>query len=383
MIRMIVEPPRLVLVFITLLSLVLVEGCASAPKPIEPRRPGESSMHIQETEVAFTVHKPSDPVPARVRGTVFYTQRFDPHKHRAVLLLHGGTLDRRFWDGFKIPGALRFAAELARQSDTAVFTVDRLGYGESPYDGGPGSGFKVTPDTNVETIHEIVAQIRKGSYEVLDGPVPPQGATGVVLGGQSFGAALIELYATRHQDIDGLMPFGWSNQMLPGASVSMFVKMLNEVVTPQLNAGADYIYFFPPEKTNYSKYCEQAVYHVPGVDPDILTQACANGLHNRIPVGEFIGVQPMAKEITANISKVGAIPVLFMFGRHDNMVPGPEWGGLSGEDVDVITPEIAHWRAKCKCKLSVYVIEDTSHDFPLHKSAESTVKEMSKWLKSF
>ena len=98
---------------------------------------------------------PGDPVPATLRGTVFYTQRFDPHQHRAVLLLHGGTLDRRFWDGFKIPGALRFAAELARQSDTAVFTVDRLGYGESPYDRGPGSGFKVTPDTYVETTHEI------------------------------------------------------------------------------------------------------------------------------------------------------------------------------------------------------------------------------------
>ena len=91
----------------------------------------------------------------------------------------------------------------------------------------------------------------------------------------------------------------------------------------------------------------------------------------------------MKEEISANISKIAASPVLFMFGRQDNMVPGPEWGGLGGEDVDVITPEIAHWRAKCKCKLSVYVIEDTSHDFPLHKSAESTVNEMSKWLKSF
>ena len=91
----------------------------------------------------------------------------------------------------------------------------------------------------------------------------------------------------------------------------------------------------------------------------------------------------MAEEITANISKVGPIPVLFMFGRQDNMVPGPEWGGLEGNDVDIMTPEIAHWKANCKCRFSVYVIEDTSHDFPLHKSAERTVKEMSKWLKSF
>ena len=342
-------------------------------------------MRTSEAEVAFTVHNPGDPVPATLRGTVFYTQKFDPGQHRAVLLLHGGTLDRRFWDGFKIPGALRFAAELAYHSDTAVFTVDRLGYAESPYDRGPGSGFKLTPDTSVETTHETIAQIRGGSYEVLGGPTPPQGAAGVVLGGQSMGAAVSTLYATRYQDIDGLAPFGWSSQMLvlPGASSSMFVKILNEVVTPQLNAGADYLYFFPPEETNYSNYCQQAVYYVPGMDPDILTQACANGLHNRIPAGELIGVRPMAEEITANISKVGPIPVLFMFARQDNMVPGPEWGGLEGNDVDVMTPEIAHWQANSKCRFSVYVVEQTSHDFPLHKSAARTVEMMSKWLKSF
>jgi hypothetical protein len=171
--------------------------------------------------------------------------------------------------------------------------------------------------------------------------------------------------------------------VLPGASSSMFVKILNEVVTPQLNAGADDIYFFPPEENNYSKYCEQAVYHVPGVDPDILTHACANGLHNQIPAGELIGAQAMAEESTANISKVGPIPVLFMFARQDNMVPGPEWGGLEGNDVEIMTPEIEDWKANSTSRFSVYVIEETSHDFPLHKSAERTVKEMSRWLRSF
>ena len=231
----------------------------------------------------------------------------------------------------------------------------------------------------------MIAQIREGSYEVLDGPAPPRGAAGIVLGGQSMGAAIIELYATRYQDVDGLMPFGWSNQMfvLPGASSSMIVKILNEVVTPQLNTGADYIDFFPAEESNYSRYCEQAVYHVPGVDPDILTQACANGLHNQVPVGEFMGAQPMAEEITANLSKVGPIPVLFMYARQDNMVPGPQWGGLDGNDVDVMTPEMAHWKAHSRSTLSVHVIKETSHDFSLHKSAERTVQEMSRWLKSF
>ena len=125
------------------------------------------------------------------------------------------------------------------------------------------------------------------------------------------------------------------------------------------------------------------MYCVPGVNPDILTQACANGLHNRVPAGEFIGARAMAEEINANIAKVGPIPVLFMYARQDNMAPGPQWGGLEGNDVDVMTPEIAHWKANSKCRLLVYVIEETSHDFPLHKSAERTVQEMSRWLKSF
>ena len=49
-------------------------------------------MRTSEAELAFTVHNPGDPVPATLRGTVFYTPRFDPSQHRAVLLLHGGTL---------------------------------------------------------------------------------------------------------------------------------------------------------------------------------------------------------------------------------------------------------------------------------------------------
>ena len=54
-----------------------------------------------------------------------------------------------------------------------------------------------------------------------------------------------------------------------------------------------------------------------------------------------------------------------MYARQDSMVPGPEWGGLEGNDVDVMTPEIAHWKATSKTRFSVYVIEETSHDFPL------------------
>ena len=48
-----------------------------------------------------------------------------------------------------------------------------------------------------------------------------------------------------------------------------------------------------------------------------------------------------------------------------------------------MTPEIAHWKANSRCRFSVYVVEQTSHDFPLHKSAARTVEVMSTWLRSF
>ena len=71
---------------------------------------------------------------------------------------------------------------------------------------------------------------------------------------------------------------------LPGAKNSMFVKILNEVVTPQLDAGADYIYLFPPEE-NGSQYCEQAVYHAPGMEPDILARASPTAFTIGYPLG--------------------------------------------------------------------------------------------------
>jgi pimeloyl-ACP methyl ester carboxylesterase len=70
------------------------------------------------------------------------------------------------------------------------------------------------------------------------------------------------------------------------------------------------------------------------------------------------GARPLVMSFTPpgqpTPSQVAPIPVLFMFARQDNMVPGPQWGGLEGNDVDVMTPEIAHWEANSKWRLSVY-----------------------------
>ena len=67
------------------------------------------------------------------------------------------------------------------------------------------------------------------------------------------------------------------------------------------------------------------------------------------------------------------------------MVPGRSglaWGGRMWTSLRRRS-RIGERTANVGFQYLIYGIEDTSHDFPLHKSAEKTVKEMSKWLKSF
>jgi hypothetical protein len=114
-------------------------------------------------------------------------------------------------------------------------------------------------------------------------------------------------------------------------------------------------------------------------DDDVLAEACSNGYHNTLPAGELFGVNAMTAEIRANVGNVD-VPVLLMFAREDNMVPGPGWGGFSANDADVVTPEIEMWENGCNCDVTVHTIRRTSHDFPLHRSANRTADRMARWL---
>jgi DNA-binding NarL/FixJ family response regulator len=192
---------------------------------------------ITAEDVCFSVNNIGDPIPSTVRGTLFRSQKRPRSRATALLLQHGAVSERSAWSGGApaIEGTHDTARSLAKEG-YAVFAIDRLGYGESRYQRPPGSGLLLTPDGYIEMTHQMVGQIRAGSYTDCAGEAAGRGAARVVLSGFSSGAAIVEGYATRYHDIDGIIPMAWSNQ----PQLSAAFQSLVFVLVPQLAAGRDY-----------------------------------------------------------------------------------------------------------------------------------------------
>ena len=90
-----------------------------------------------------------------------------------------------------------------------VFAIDRLGYGDRHYERLSGSGSLLTPDGYIE----MTTRWSPGSAPARTpiAQASPQAATPparpVWL---QLGAAIVEGFATRHHDIDGMIPMSWS-----------------------------------------------------------------------------------------------------------------------------------------------------------------------------
>jgi pimeloyl-ACP methyl ester carboxylesterase len=321
-------------------------------------------------DVCFTVNNIGDPIPSTVRGTLF--------RSTALLLQHGAVSERSAWSGGApaIEGTHDMARSLARKG-YSVFAIDRLGYGGSRYERPPGSGLLLTPDGYVEMTHQMVTQIRAGSYTDCAGETAGRGAARVVLSGFSSGAAIVEGYATRHHDIDGIIPMAWSNQ--PELSAA-FQSLVFDVLVPQLAAGRDYVEFFLDGADGYSESCERTFFYVPGVRDHALEQLCGRDYYTETafptPSGEA-GIQALQANTIATIGNVGPTPVLLVFSDRDALFPGPDHHGT---DPDLVTPEIAMWRNGCTCEASVCIQPNAGHVGLFHRTSEQLTNRILEWL---
>jgi pimeloyl-ACP methyl ester carboxylesterase len=354
-----------------LVVVVLAALLLSGPKASAFER-GRVVTHVRGAPVCFTVNNLGDPVPSTVRGTLFRSRKRS--RSTALLLQHGAVSERSAWSGGRpvIKGTHDMARSLARKG-YAVFAVDRLGYGDSPYERTPGSGLLLTPDGYIEMTHQMVAHIRSGSYTDCAGRPTGRGAARVVLSGFSSGAAIVEGYATRHHDIDGIIPMAWSNQ----PQLSAAFRELVGVLAPQLAAGRDYVEFFLDGADGYSEFCERFLFHPPGMKANALERLCGPDYYAETawptPGGEGLNLNVPA----ASIGNVDPTPVLLVFSDRDAAFPGP---AHRGADPDVVTPEIAMWRNGCNCEVSVYVQPNAGHAGVFHKSSKRVTHRVLRWL---
>lgn len=333
---------------------------------------------ITAEEVCFSVSNIGDPIPSTVRGTFFRSQKKPRSSSTALLLQHGAVSERSAWSGGApvIEGTHDTAGALAGKG-YSVFAIDRLGYGESRYERPPGSGSLLSPDGYIEMTHQMVGQISAGSYTDCAGGAAGRGAARIVLSGFSSGAGIVEGYATRYHDIDGIIPMAWSNQPQLSAAFQEIVG----VVVPQLAAGRDYLELIVDGGDGYSESCERAFFYLPGVREDALERLCGRGYYAQTawptPSGEGANLPALQANTAAKIGNVGRTPALLVFPERDALFPGPDHRRA---DPDLVTPEIAMWRNGCNCEASVYIQPNAGHVGLFHKTSKQLTDRILEWL---
>ena len=94
------------------------------------------------------------------------------------------------------------------------------------------------------------------------------------------------------------------------------------------------------------------------------------------PSGEA-GTPALQAATIATIGNVGPTPVLLVFSDRDAAFPGPDHRGT---DPDVVRPEIAMWRNRCNCRVSVYIQPNAGHVGLFHRTSKQLTDRILDWL---
>jgi pimeloyl-ACP methyl ester carboxylesterase len=353
---------------------------------------------LTRTTVCFTVHNGTDPVPARLTGTLYLGgQAFDASTP-VIIAVHGAGGDRSVWDVGMSP-SLSWATPLVQhslapklaQAGYAVISYDRLGYGQSPYL--TGTGYDITAENHLAMLREVVTQVKGGSYDLqtgdscaTTGSAPAFGSNTIVLTGHSYGGFMVSSYAGLYHDVAAIIPMGSSTS---GFSNELFNNLFGPWVGPQLQQH-DYFKFFPPGSSGVSDSCLRFHFYVEGADADVYNTVCDNDAIGvdpilLIPSGEIITLGQFALGDTRErIKTIGDIPVLLAYADHDRHFKGPE--EATAGDPDVQTAELQYYQENCGCDVSLFTQQNSGHMFFWHRTANQTssyvVDYVINWLSS-
>jgi pimeloyl-ACP methyl ester carboxylesterase len=389
--------PRLVSYLGILTLAVLGGGCGGSPDGTAttrqslvhlPKARGPNPVGVKTDTVCFSVHNPGDPVPIPITATRFSQRSFSALRadDPVILLLHGAVETRAIFDGGEagIAVASSFARRLAKEGYLVV-TVDRAGYGDSPYERGLGAGFSLTFNSYVEMTHEIVTQLHEGSYTAKVGSTCGGGAavglasSSVILAGHSIAGGESMLYAARYHDIDALISLAWNNTGLASIPTGFFVNW----IVPQFLQGFDYVTFFRPGPGPVSSDCVLGFFSRPLADtavaPRVIAAECANENLKTAPSGELAGTAGLRAANLASLEGVGPTPALLAFADLDTMVVGEN---NPVGDPDYSGQEVSLWQQRCNCDVSSYTQPRAGHAMFLTETMPELVDNVARWLAS-
>jgi hypothetical protein len=165
----------------------------------------DASFRVQNTNTSG-VPCPSDNAAYTVHGHLVGPQSVlaGPPPRAVTVYLSGEDAGESNWRLTAVPG-YDWPAQMARLGHVSL-TFDMLGYGASGHPDGDQSCW----GSQADVAHQIIAQLRKGTYAVGGGL--PVKFTTVVLAGHDAGGAIAEIEAYSYKDIDGLALVTYADQ---------------------------------------------------------------------------------------------------------------------------------------------------------------------------
>jgi len=220
-----------------------------------------------------------------------------------TVYIHGTNTGEWIW---RVPAAdgVSFVAGQAGRGHASV-TIDRLGYGASDHP----NGFASCTGAHADIVHQIVGQLRAGSYHVDDA-----GATRfsrVFLAGHSSGALVAEIDAYSFHDVDGVVSLAWAAVGLtPDTSRRFFTAYQQCLPTARTPDRPDdgYVSFDGSREDFLAGGLSAAA------SPAVV--AAVAPLYAAAPCG-VMASEPMA--ILRDLTRISGVdvPVFLVFGAHD------------------------------------------------------------------
>ena len=214
------------------------------------------------------------------------------------------------WRFRAVPG-YDHAMEMAKLGFTSL-TLDPLGYGSSDHPDGNAVCFGSQADMN----HQIVQQLRRGSYATERGPSWP--FSKVLVSGRDVGVLIAVIHAYSWDDIDGISNHVAAHQGLTPWILQIFAERGAECTQgghgwnePKGTSphGGNYVYFGPPDDE-----FRTALFYSKRADRRVIDAVIA--LRNANPCAMVNNTFPAGVVDKARMSEID-VPVLLAF-------PGPE-----------------------------------------------------------
>ncbi len=216
-----------------------------------------------------------------------------------ALYLHGLELGEWFWQ-LPVEG-YNHAEELAADGHVSV-TIDRLGYGDSDHP--PGT--KSCVGTHATVAHQVVAQLRAGTY---GGDLHPKFSR-VALAGHSLGGAIAQVEAYSFRDVDAVAMLSYADAALSLSAILTSTSWGPNCALggkPSAKSVPGYT-FFTRNQADYRKnFLAQA--------PDEVFPYADEG-HSLNPCGDLLFAVPAAVVSAISVNKI-KVPVLLLMGGKD------------------------------------------------------------------